>query len=160
MRKSCMLAVLALLCLSLLGAGCAAKKTAGRTAAEDEQARLEREKLAKAAAELNAMIYFDFDSAALKPEARKILLRKAEIMKTYPQMNLTMEGHGDERGTSEYNHGLGERRARAAADFLIKQGVAASRISTVSFGKDKPQDPGHNPAAWAKNRFVEFRAGY
>lgn len=160
MRKHCLLAGLALLCLSLLGTGCASQKTAGRNVANDDQERLMREKLDKAAAELNAMIYFDFDSAVLKPEARKVLLRKAELMKTYPQMKLAIEGHSDERGTAEYNHGLGERRARAAADFLVKQGVAPARLTAVSFGKDRPQDPGHNTSAWAKNRFDEFKASY
>ncbi|MBI4958264.1 MAG: peptidoglycan-associated lipoprotein Pal [Desulfovibrio sp.] len=152
---------MALLCFSLLSAGCGSKKAAAREqAAQEEQQRILREALDKAASELNVKIFFDFDQAALKPEAKRILTRKAEIMKEYPQLMLTLEGHGDERGTTEYNLGLGKRRAQAASDFLVKQGIASSRLSVVSYGKDRPQDPGHNPAAWAKNRFVEFKASY
>jgi peptidoglycan-associated lipoprotein len=151
---------MALLCFSLLNAGCASKKTAARDqAALEEQQRLQ-EALDKAANELSVMVFFDFDKAALKPEARRILVRKSEIMKEYPQLVLTIEGHGDERGSTEYNMGLGKRRAQAAADFLVKQGVASFRLSVVSYGKDRPLDPGHNASAWAKNRYVEFKASY
>jgi peptidoglycan-associated lipoprotein len=161
MRIRCFWAVMVLLCFSLLNAGCASKKAAAREqAAQQEQQRVLQEALDKAATELNIKIFFDFDHATLKPEARRILARKSEIMKEYPQLMLAIEGHGDERGTSEYNLGLGKRRAQAAADFLVKQGVAVSRLSIVSYGKDRPQDPGHNVAAWAKNRFVEFKASY
>jgi peptidoglycan-associated lipoprotein len=161
MKSRYVLAVLALLCFPLLGSGCASKKAASR---DQEvvvaQERAQREKLDMAANELSAMIYFDFDKQALKPEARRILTRKAELMQEFPQMTLTIEGHGDERGTTEYNLALGKRRAQAAADYLVKQGVAPSRLSIVSYGKDRPQDPSHSTAAWAKNRYDEFKANY
>lgn len=161
MRNRCLLAVMALLCLSLLSFGCASKKAAGRdTAKLEEQDRARREKLDQAASELRALIYFDFDRYALKPEARRILTRKAEIMKEFSEITLVIEGHSDERGGVEYNLALGHRRAQAAADYLVKQGVSPSRLSVVSYGKDRPQDPSHNNAAWAKNRYDEFKPSY
>lgn len=161
MRNRCLLAVMALLCLSLLSFGCASKKAAGRdTAKLEEQDRARRAELDKAAGELRAMIYFDFDRHALKPEARRILTRKAELMNAYPEIALTIEGHSDERGTAEYNLALGQRRAQAAADYLVKQGVSPSRLSIVSYGKDRPQDPRHTEAARAKNRYDEFKPSY
>lgn len=160
MRSRYALAALAVLCLSLLAAGCASKKTTAQAHKEDEQARLYREKLEKAANELNAVIYFDFDKHALKPDARRILTRKAAILQEFPEIRLEIAGNGDEWGTNEYNLGLGKRRAQATADFLVKQGVDPSRLIVVSYGKDRPQDPSHNKAAWAKNRYVEFKAKY
>ena len=71
-------------------------------------------------------------------------------------MNLVIEGHCDERGTNEYNMALGDRRARSARDFLVNLGVDASRISTVSYGEEKPADPGKTEEAWAKNRRAQF----
>ena len=160
MKNRSLLAVIALLCLSLISFGCASKKAAGRDTEREAQERELHEKLDKAASELSAVIYFDFDRYALNPEARRILTRKAEIMQEYPQIMLTIEGHSDERGTEQYNLALGQRRAQAAADFLVKQGVSPSRLSIVSYGKDRPQDPSHNNAAWAKNRYAEFKASY
>lgn len=104
-------------------------------------------------------IYFEYDSSALLPEARELLKRKAEFLLANPQISIVIEGHTDERGTSEYNIALGERRAESVRTFLEGLGVAASRMSTVSFGEEKPIDPGHNEAAWAKNRraHIEIR---
>lgn len=104
-------------------------------------------------------IYFEYDSSALLPEARELLKRKAEFLVANPQISIVIEGHTDERGTSEYNIALGERRAESVRSFLEGLGVAASRMSTVSYGEEKPIDPGHNEAAWAKNRraHIEIR---
>jgi len=104
-------------------------------------------------------IYFEYDSSALLPEARELLKRKAEFLMANPQISIVIEGHTDERGTSEYNIALGERRAESVRSFLEGLGVAASRMSTVSYGEEKPIDPGHNEAAWAKNRraHIEIR---
>ncbi len=104
-------------------------------------------------------IYFEYDSSALLPEARELLKRKAEFLLANPQISIVIEGHTDERGTSEYNIALGERRAESVRTFLEGLGVASSRMSTVSYGEEKPIDPGHNEAAWAKNRraHIEIR---
>ena len=168
MKNRFLLAVMALLCLSLLTTGCPSKKVAGPDKdnwEEQERERLARErelreKLGRVAGELGTMIHFDFDRYDLKPEARQVLTRKAEIMKQYPEIKLVIEGHCDERGTAEYNLALGERRARAAADYLVNLGVASGKLSIVSYGKDRPLDPGHNEAAWAKNRRDEFKPSY
>jgi peptidoglycan-associated lipoprotein len=105
-------------------------------------------------------IYFDFDSFELKPEARAILQQKAELLKKYKNLRLVIEGHCDERGTEEYNLALGERRARAAYEFLILLGVESNRLQIVSYGEEFPADPGHNETAWAKNRRDEFKVLY
>ncbi|WP_457571640.1 peptidoglycan-associated lipoprotein Pal [Desulfovulcanus sp.] len=105
-------------------------------------------------------IYFDFDSFELKPEARTILQQKAELLKKYKNLRLVIEGHCDERGTEEYNLALGERRARAAYEFLILLGVESNRMQIVSYGEEFPADPGHNETAWAKNRRDEFKVLY
>ncbi|WP_456325678.1 peptidoglycan-associated lipoprotein Pal [Desulfonauticus submarinus] len=102
-------------------------------------------------------IYFDFDSYELKPEARKILQEKAKILKTHPNWKIVIEGHCDERGTEEYNLALGEKRARAAYEFLILLGINANRMQIVSYGEEYPLDPAHNETAWAKNRRDEFK---
>jgi peptidoglycan-associated lipoprotein len=97
-------------------------------------------------------VLFDFDSYALDSEARDILDRQAAWLVRYPAVQVTIEGHTDERGTREYNLALGERRAGAARNYLVARGVAASRISTISFGKERPAVDGANEAAWAQNR--------
>jgi|YNPNPStandDraft_1061719.scaffolds.fasta_scaffold00353_26 peptidoglycan-associated lipoprotein len=108
------------------------------------------------AAFVNQDIYFDFDKYDLTPRAREILADKAHFMKRFPTVKVLIEGHCDERGTSEYNLALGERRANAAKQYLIHLGIAENRISTISYGKERPVDPGHNEAAWAKNRRAHF----
>ncbi|MBW2063973.1 MAG: peptidoglycan-associated lipoprotein Pal [Deltaproteobacteria bacterium] len=102
-------------------------------------------------------IYFDFDKAELKPEARKVLVKKAEWLRKHPEYKVVIEGHCDERGTNEYNLALGERRANAAWRFLNALGISGERMSTISYGEERPLDPRHNPAAWAKNRRAEFK---
>lgn len=102
-------------------------------------------------------IYFDFDESILKPEARAILAKKATWLRANPQYRLRIEGHCDERGTSEYNVALGEKRAVAAAEYLRQLGLSADRISTISYGEERPADPSHTEEAWAKNRRDEFR---
>ncbi len=170
MRSRLMTLAMLVLMLSLAGFGCAKKAGgpgdgAGTSWEEQERQRLEqeralREKLGQAANELSEMIHFAFDSSNLTPEARQILTRKADILKQYPQVKLIVEGHCDQRGTAEYNLALGERRAQAAAQYLANLGVGADRLSTVSYGKERPLDPGTGEAAWAKNRRDEFRATY
>lgn len=110
------------------------------------------------AREMNAdLIYFDYDSFELSPDARKILQRKAEIMRANPEIHLVVEGHCDERGTPEYNLALGERRSKAAYDFLVLLGVPAERMRTVSYGEERPACADHSEACFAKNRRDEFK---
>jgi peptidoglycan-associated lipoprotein len=101
-------------------------------------------------------IYFEFDSASLVAEARDTLKRKADWMRANPDVSVAIEGYTDDRGTVEYNLALGERRAESAKSFLADLGISASRMTTISYGKERPADPGHNETAWAKNRRVHF----
>jgi peptidoglycan-associated lipoprotein len=102
------------------------------------------------------IVYYDYDSADLSAEARAALDANAATLKKYSAWTVTVEGHCDERGTAEYNLALGERRAAAAQAYLVALGIPASRIKTVSYGKEFPFDPGHDEAAWAKNRRAHF----
>jgi peptidoglycan-associated lipoprotein len=97
-------------------------------------------------------VFFEFDSAVLTPEARRTLERQSEWLKLFPEVAISVEGHCDERGTREYNLALGERRANAAREYLVSQGIAASRVRTISYGKERPYALGHNEEAWALNR--------
>jgi len=101
-------------------------------------------------------IYFEYDSAALVPEARDMLKRKAEFLRGNPNVSVIIEGHTDDRGTVEYNLALGERRAASAMSFLVDLGIPESRLTTISYGKEKPANPAHNETAWAANRRVHF----
>jgi peptidoglycan-associated lipoprotein len=97
-------------------------------------------------------VFFAFDSAALDDAARLTLERQASWLRQFPAVSVVIEGHTDERGTAEYNLALGQRRAEAARSFLVAQGVEPFRLQTISFGKERPADPGHNETAWALNR--------
>jgi peptidoglycan-associated lipoprotein len=97
-------------------------------------------------------VFFDTDMSVIRPDGRETLNRQAEWLKRYTNYQITIEGHCDERGTREYNFALGERRANAARQYLIAQGIPAARIKTVSFGKENPDPPGSDEAAWARNR--------
>ena len=97
-------------------------------------------------------IYFDFDKSVLKLEAQALLKKKADWLKANPNAKLLVEGNCDERGTAEYNLALGERRAESAKKFLVDLGIDAKRISTISYGEERPIDPAHTQAAWSKNR--------
>jgi peptidoglycan-associated lipoprotein len=101
-------------------------------------------------------IHFAFDSAAIKSSEQSNLESVAAALKGDPNTKLLIEGNCDERGTEEYNRSLGERRALAAREALAKDGVDPSRVRTISYGKDKPADPGHDEAAWQKNRRDDF----
>ena len=101
-------------------------------------------------------VFFLFDRSDVDAAAQQALNANAEIMKKYPSWVVTIEGHADERGTAEYNLALGERRAMAARTYLVSLGLSADRLRTVSYGKEFPFDPGHDEAAWAKNRRAQF----
>jgi peptidoglycan-associated lipoprotein len=128
----------------------------------DREAKLrELERQQKLQAEMKAFesenIFFDFDKSDLKPAARAVLEKKAGWLRANSGYKLRIEGHCDERGTLEYNLALGERRAKAAAKYLTALGISADRIATVSYGEERAADPGHNEAAWSKNRRDEFK---
>jgi peptidoglycan-associated lipoprotein len=146
-----------------------AAAAAAEKAKQEEEARLraleeQRLKEEEAAARklaarnmfLNEDIYFEFDSAALLAEAQAILEKKAEWLRNNSDVTATIEGHCDDRGTNEYNLALGDRRAASAKTFLMDLGIAGARLNCISFGEERPVDPGHNEEAWAKNRRGHF----
>ncbi len=97
-------------------------------------------------------IHFNFDKYDIRPEDVAILRENAALLKKYPKVKIQIEGHCDERGTVEYNLALGERRATSTKNYLVSLGISADRLSTISYGKERPLDPGHNEEAWTKNR--------
>jgi len=101
-------------------------------------------------------IYFDFDASTLSPQARNTLVKNADIMKKDSAVHVVITGNCDERGSDEYNLALGERRAKAAMQYLMTIGVPEKRLSVISYGKEKPAVDGHDETAWAKNRRDEF----
>ncbi|HET8948547.1 MAG TPA: peptidoglycan-associated lipoprotein Pal, partial [Candidatus Polarisedimenticolia bacterium] len=101
-------------------------------------------------------VLFDFDSADLNGESKTTLNDNAAQIRQHAPLAVRIEGHCDERGTTEYNLALGDRRARAARDYIVSLGIPANRLRTISYGKERPVDPGHTEAAWAQNRRAEF----
>jgi len=104
-------------------------------------------------------VFFDFDSYTLREDARTALDANAKVMRDNPSIVVTIEGHADERGTAEYNLALGERRAQAARDYLTAAGIPIARIQIISYGKERPFDPGHDESAWAQNRRAHSAVG-
>jgi peptidoglycan-associated lipoprotein len=100
--------------------------------------------------------YFDYDKADIRPDARSALTETAGFLKSYPQVKVMIEGHCDERGSTEYNLALGDRRAQAAKDFLVSLGVGSDRMQTVSYGKERPFCNEHAEACWQQNRRGHF----
>ncbi len=123
-----------------------------------EKAMRDREAATAAAAKGDGFenIYFGFDQYALTEEARATLKKHADWLRANRGYVMRIEGHCDERGTNEYNLALGQRRADAAKKYLVGLGVDSRRLTTVSYGEEKPLDPGHHEAAWAKNRRAQF----
>ncbi|MBZ9556838.1 MULTISPECIES: peptidoglycan-associated lipoprotein Pal [Modicisalibacter] len=99
-------------------------------------------------------IYFDYDKDTIRPEFESVLNSNAQYLRSHPNANVVLQGHTDERGTREYNLGLGERRAQSVERFLTVQGVSPSQIDVVSYGEERPAVEGHNEQAYAKNRRV------
>jgi peptidoglycan-associated lipoprotein len=185
MSRKVMMVVLALLLIfsgSIMLSSCAkeaVKDTEALTADEKakrdaaEKARLERERMEREralreqqlregeAARLkqefeNKAIYFEFDSAVLGTEAQDVLREKADYLKANADKKVLIEGHCDDRGSVEYNLALGQRRAESAMKYLVILGISSDRIRTISYGKERPVDPGQNEEAWAMNRRDEF----
>ena len=155
----------------------AARERAEREAREREIARMKEEEAKRALAEkqkefekslvakrqpgiegeiyeskLLKDVHFDFDRYDIRPKEAEILKENVTVLKKLPNAKIQVEGHCDERGTNEYNLALGERRANSAKNYLISLGIPAGRISTISYGEEKPLDSGHNEEAWGKNR--------
>lgn len=123
---------------------------AGQNAGDDEAAGPQGGLLAK------RVVYFDFDSSEIKGEGTDIVGAHAKYLATNPTARVRLEGHTDDRGSREYNIGLGERRAQSVRRALLLQGATEAQISTVSYGAERPAVAGHDEAAWAKNRRVEI----
>lgn len=102
--------------------------------------------------------YFDLDRSDIRPDAQQTLTRDADVLKTNPNLSVSLEGHCDERGSEEYNLGLGDRRSMAAKNFLLNLGVPPEQITTISYGKDRPQCHEQSEDCWQKNRRVHFAA--
>jgi peptidoglycan-associated lipoprotein len=131
------------------------EEEARRRAAEEREAIKPIEPADEEQLGLDA-IYFDYDKYNLAGAAISALSDNAATMMEHPDLEITIEGHCDERGTDEYNLALGEKRALAARDFLVNFGIAKTRISVISYGEERPADPGHDEDAWKKNRRAEF----
>ena len=133
------------------------KEQADRERALREQAAREQAAKAAATAEVNIRdINFDFDQSNIRPDAREILKANADILLKKGAAQIAIEGYCDERGTAEYNMALGERRAQEAKKYLVNLGMEASQIKTISYGEERPLDPGNNEDAWANNRRAHF----
>lgn len=122
---------------------------------EEALQEAERIKMAKMQF-LNEDVHFQFDSAALLPDAQEVLKQKAAWLKANADARAMIEGHCDNRGTNEYNLALGDRRAESAKAFLVNLGVSASRLATISYGEERPVDTAQTEEAWAKNRRAHF----
>ena len=133
-----------------------AAATAAATPVADLNGEEARKGLPDVKMQTLATIYFDFDSSTLSAEAQAILKGDFDQLQQSAEVAVRLEGHSDERGSTQYNVALGDRRAQAVKTFLTSLGVPAARLTTASFGKEKPADAGHDPAAWAKNRRVEL----
>ncbi len=103
------------------------------------------------------IVYFDFDKFDIKPEYCEMLRQKSELLKKYTCIHVRIEGNCDARGTQEYNLALGERRARAAYEYLVMLGVNPAQLEIISYGKERPAVPGTGPEVWAKNRRDDFK---
>ncbi len=180
MQKTITYLVVMMFALTLLATGCAKKPVAEEPAVmEPPQVEIQQQKpvavveqqvdeaaAAREAAEAAARramsglerIYFDFDQYVLTPTAKQTLGNNAQLLKAAPGIKVQIEGHCDERGSDEYNLALGEKRALATKNYLVSLGVAADRMSVISYGEELPLDPAQSEAAWAKNRRAEFKA--
>ncbi|MFQ6082718.1 MAG: peptidoglycan-associated lipoprotein Pal [Candidatus Aminicenantia bacterium] len=102
------------------------------------------------------MVHFDFDRYNIREDAKPVLEKNADWLRTHLTVEFLIEGHCDERGTEEYNLALGERRAKATMNYLVALGISPGRIRTISYGKSQPLDLGHDEIAWQKNRRAQF----
>ena len=180
MRKKSLVITVLILCIGLVMMGCpkktvmkeepsvkkeeAAKSEAERAAKEKETAtkeQFEKSLVAERTPGIEGQVFessmlkdihFNFDKYDIRPGDAAILKENAALLKKFPSVKIQIEGHCDDRGTVEYNLALGERRANRTKDYLVSLGISTARISTISYGKEKPLDPGHSEEAWATNR--------
>ena len=129
---------------------------AAQLARQQAEERERRAQLARAQEVLSNVVYFEYDSFQLNAEAEDRLRVKSAILRANPGLELRVEGHADERGSTEYNIALGQRRAEAVRTFLAGYGVPGTRLSTISYGKERPAVAGSTESAWAQNRRAEF----
>lgn len=149
--------------LSVVLVGCSSAPTDESTDIEDtsvQTGQVDTSVIEDSAVEVaiaaDTVFYFDYDKALLKPESRAALLEHAASLNNNPR-SVRLEGHADERGTREYNMALGERRANAAKEFLVLQGVSAGLIEVISYGEERAASYGSNDSAWSMNRRVELK---
>jgi peptidoglycan-associated lipoprotein len=121
----------------------------------DEEA-LRRQRIQARIAEVFKPVYFAYDQSTISAEGQSTLQEIGKLMKEVPEITARIEGHSDERGSNDYNMALGERRAKSVNDYLASYGIQGSRLSTISYGEEKPAMEGHDESSWAKNRRVEF----
>ncbi|MEQ9569986.1 MAG: peptidoglycan-associated lipoprotein Pal [Longimicrobiales bacterium] len=137
-----------------------AEEAAARERARADSIRRAEEAAAaamrEARATLEEMVFFDYDESALRPDAERVLRQKAEILRASPAVRIRIEGHADERGSTEYNLALGNARAEAVRQFFTSFGLDASRFAITSYGEERPLAQGSNESAWARNRRAEF----
>jgi peptidoglycan-associated lipoprotein len=182
MTKKSFIITILILCIALIMMGCpkktvvkeepsvkkeeaakieAAKKEEATKGEEAARKELEKSLIAKKEPGIEGVVFessllkdihFEFDKYDIRPGDAAILKGNAEVLKKYHKVKIQIEGHCDERGTNEYNLALGERRANSAKNYLLSLGVSPERISTISYGEERPSDPGHTEEAWAKNR--------
>ena len=167
--KRIWMSVLTMLTLALVLSSCAGSKKAVEVPVavteetpppppvvqEERSETVAPKETARAALSLSD-VRFDFDRYDLRPDMLPLLAEHVRQLRDNPRVRVRIEGHCDEMGTAEYNLALGERRANAVRQYLLRSGIAESRISTVSFGKEKPLDTRHTAEAWAKNRRAAF----
>ena len=134
----------------------AAQAEAARLAAERAAAAERERRVAAARATLEEMVFFDYDQSTVRDDAATVLRRKVDILRASPQVRLRIEGHADERGSTEYNLALGNRRAEAIRQFLVGFGLSQANFEIVSFGEGRPLEQGQTEAAWARNRRGQF----
>jgi peptidoglycan-associated lipoprotein len=141
---------------SVAAAEAARRAEAERLAAE-RAAEAERQRAARAArATLEEMVFFDYDMSEIRDDAEATLRSKVDILRASPEVQIRIEGHADERGSTEYNMALGNRRAEAIRQFLVGFGLAENRFEIVSFGEGRPLQQGSTESAWARNRRGQF----
>jgi peptidoglycan-associated lipoprotein len=134
----------------------AAQAEAARLAAERAAAAERERRVAAARTTLEEMVFFDYDRSDIRDDAAAVLRRKVDILRASPQVRVRIEGHADERGSTEYNLALGNRRAEQIRQFLVGFGLGQDRFEIVSFGEGRPLEQGQTEAAWARNRRGQF----
>ena len=133
-----------------------AAEAEARRRAEAEAAAARERAIAAARATIEEVVYFDYDESEITAESEATLRAKLDILRSNPSLRLSVEGHADERGSTEYNLALGNRRAEAVRQFFTSFGLDASRFSITSFGEERPAAMGSNEQAWSQNRRAEF----